>query len=66
MRRFVLGKGNADSYVGLRINFIPHHSPVLVLLDNGDDVEDIDLSPLDFKGLQDLMAKHGFRRKELL
>lgn len=67
MRRFVLGSGNADSYVGLRINFIPHHSPVLVLLDdNGGDKEEIDLSPLSFTGLQDLMREHGFRKKELL
>jgi len=63
----VLGKGNADAYVGLRINFIPHHSPVLILFDEkGDEKEELDLSPLDFQQLQETMAKHGFLRKELL
>jgi len=67
VRRFVLAKGNADAYVGLRINFIPHHSPVLVLFDEkGNDKEEIDMSPLNFQELQDLMASHGFMRKELL
>lgn len=67
VRRFVLGKGNADSYVGLRINFIPHHSPVMILLDDqGGDAEEIDLSVYSFSELQGLMQKHGFKRKELL
>eukprot|EP00435_Cladocopium_sp_Y103_P034977 s2225_g9.t1 len=40
VRRFVLGEGNADSYVGLRLNFVPHHPPVFYLLDeNGKDTE---------------------------
>lgn len=65
----MLGKGNADAYVGLRINFIPHHSPVLVLFDeNGSEKEEeeIDLAPFTFEELQDVMRKHGFLRKELL
>jgi len=67
VRRFVLGKGNADAYVGLRINFIPHHPPVLVLLDEqSNEKETIDMAPLSFDGLQDLMSQHGFLRKELL
>jgi len=63
----VLGKGNADSYIGLRINFIPHHSPILVNFDEkGGDQEEIDLSPLNFQELEDLMVQHGFQKKELL
>lgn len=63
----MLGKGNADAYIGLRINFIPHHSPVLVLFDDkGADQEEIDMSPHSFDELQELMRKNGFRRKELL
>lgn len=63
----MLGKGNADAYVGLRINFIPHHSPVLVLFnDKGEDASEVDLAPLNFHQLQDLLSEHGFKRKELL
>lgn len=67
MRRFVLGEGNADSYVGLRLNFVPHHPPVFYMLDeNGKETETIDMSGYSFVGLQELMAKKGFRKKELL
>lgn len=64
----MLGKGNADSYVGLRINFIPHHSPVFIPFgDDGSEREQIDLAPLNFQELRNLMEEsHGFRRKELL
>lgn len=63
----MLGKGNADSYVALRINFIPHHSPVLVLFDDaGGERESLDISGYSFQGLLELMESHGFRKKELL
>jgi len=63
----VLGKGNADAYVGLKINFIPHHNPVFVLFDHkGSEKDEIDLSELNFNQLSDLMRQHGFHRKELL
>lgn len=67
VRRFILGVGNADSYIGLGINFIPHHSPVLVLFDDsGAEKETVDIADYDFNGLLDLMEGHGFRKKELL
>lgn len=67
MRKFVLGKGNADSYMGLRINFIPHHSPMMYLFDeNGDTRQEIDISPMSFGELTELMETEGFKRKELL
>lgn len=67
LRKFVLGRGNADSYVGLRLNFIPHHPPVLVLLDeNGQETEQVDLSGYDFDAVQELMTEKGFKKKKLL
>lgn len=66
VRKFVLGKGNADAYVGLKLNFIPHHSPVLVFYDEkGEDAESHDISDYTFDGLHELMASKGFRQKEL-
>lgn len=66
-RRWVLGRGNADSYVGLRINFVPHHSPILALFDkDGGEREQIDLAPLSFEELTELMESNGFSRKRLL
>lgn len=67
VRKFVLGAGNADSYIGLKINFIPHHSPVLVILGgSGNSEEEIDIAPYSFDGLHSLLKEHGFQRKELL
>jgi len=67
VRRFVLHPGNADSYIGMRINFIPHHSPVLILLnEDGGEKEEIDIADFSYDGLHELFQKHGFRRKELL
>jgi len=67
VRRFVLGAGNADSYIGLRINFIPHRSPVLVLLsEDGGEKDEIDIADYTFDGLHELLQKHGFTQKELL
>lgn len=69
-RRFVLGRGNADSYVGLRINFVPHHHPYLIMFDEkGDEAPEtewIDLSKYDFEALTKMFEDYGFRRKELL
>jgi len=67
VRRFVLGRGNADSYVGLRINFVPHHSPVLIMFDEqGDEQRTIDIAEYSFDGLKELCSSLGFKRKELL
>jgi len=67
VKEFILGKGNADSYVALKLNFIPHHSPELVIYDeDGGDGEVIDMSVYGFKGLKELMEKKGFTKKELI
>lgn len=62
-----MGKGNADSYVGLKLNFIPHHSPVLVFYDDkGEDAETVDIADLTFDKLHELLTSKGFRKKELM
>lgn len=67
VRKFVLGHGNADSYVGLRLNFVPHHPPVFYTFDeNGNEKESIDMSDYSLVELQELMAEKGFIKKELL
>lgn len=67
LRKFVLGRGNADSYVGLRLNFVPHHPPVFYVFDeNGQEAEQIDLSNYNLESVQKLMAEKGFKKKALL
>lgn len=70
VRRFVLGRGNADANVGLRINFVPHHHPYLIMLnDEGaepPESEWTDLQGYSFEGLTTLFQELGFTRKELL
>jgi hypothetical protein len=66
VRRFILETGNADSYVGVKINFIPHHSPELHVFSEGGEAEVIDMAPLSFDQLGQLLDKYGFNKKELL
>lgn len=55
-------------YIGIRINYIPHHHPYLIMLDEetSAELEWIDLAELDFKGLEELFASKGFHRKEIV
>jgi len=63
----VLDPGNADSYVGLKLNFIPHHHPEFVIFDDdGEEVEKFDMAEYGFDGLKELVQEKGFRQKELL
>lgn len=63
----MLGFGEADSYVGLKLNFIPHHNPVLILLDeSGGEKKNIDMSEYTYDQLINLMEEQGFKRKEVL
>lgn len=53
--------------MGIRINYVPHHHPYLILVDeNGKEGEWIDLTTFSFEGLQELFEKHDFKKKELL
>jgi hypothetical protein len=70
VRRFVLGRGNADGYVGIRINFVPHHHPYLIMYksDGSEPPESewTDLSTYSYDGLTSLFKDLGFIRKEIL
>lgn len=67
VRRFVLGRGNADGYVGIRINFVPHHHPYLIMFnEDGSEGEWTDLAPMSYQDLTNLFEKHGFKRKVIL
>jgi len=67
VRRFILEFGNADSYVGLKINFIPHHNPVLILFDEqGQEKEQLDLSEYTYERLKTFVDEQGFKRKEVM
>lgn len=67
MRRFILGKGNADSYAGLRLNFVPHHSPVLIMYDEqGEEGEHVDIAGYSFTELHEKLEGLGLVRKEML
>jgi predicted ATPase len=67
VRKFVLESGNADIYIGLHINFIPHKSPVFVMFGDDDTViEEIDMAPLSFNDLVEMVESRGFKKKEML
>jgi len=67
VRKFILEFGNADSYVGLKINFIPHHNPVLILFDEkGSEKEQLDLSEFNYEQLKTFVEQQGFKRKEVM
>lgn len=70
VRKFVLGRGNADSFIGLKINFVPHHHPYLIVYDEAGneppEEEWKDLQNHKTEALYDLFLSLGFVRKELL
>lgn len=64
MRRFIKEPGHADTYAGLKVNFIPHHNPDLVFFDeHGKEVERLDLGPYSTQQIHDLMREKGFGKK---
>jgi hypothetical protein len=64
VRRFIKDPGHADTYRGLKVNFIPHHNPDLVFFDeHGKETERLDLGGFDCDGIHSLMQKKGFSRK---
>jgi hypothetical protein len=53
--------------VGLKINFIPHHNPVLILFDDeGNEKEELDLSEYTYERLKTFVDEQGFKRKEVM
>lgn len=63
-RKFIKDPGHADTYKGLKVNFIPHHNPDLVFFnEHGEEVERLDLGPYTCDGLHELMQSKGFEKK---
>lgn len=70
VRKFVHEKGNSDSYVGLILNFVPHHHPYLIFYDDKGNEQPkdqwTDLAPFTYQQILGLLAERGFKRKDLL
>jgi len=65
VRRFIKEPGHADTYRGLKVNFIPHHNPDLVFFNvHGEEVERLDLGRFNLDQIHALMQEKGFRRKQ--
>lgn len=64
VRRFIKEPGHADTYAGLKVNFIPHHNPDLVFFnEHGEEKERLDLGQYDTEQIHKLMEKKGFKKK---
>ncbi len=62
--RFVKEFGNADAYIGLKINYQPGHHPVMIFYDDdGNEEEQIDMQSYSAKQLHVLLQDRGFKRK---
>lgn len=66
VRRFIKTSGEADSYKGLKINYIPGHNPDLVFFDeNAKETQRVDLSPFTGEEIHNLLGEKGFQQKEV-
>jgi len=64
VRRFIKEPGHADTYFGLKVNFIPHHNPDLVFFnEHGEEKERLDLGRYNTEQIHKLMQDKGFQRK---
>lgn len=64
-RRFIKEPGHADTYAGLKVNFIPHHNPDLVFFnEHGEEKDRLDLGRYSLQQIHDLMVEKGFKRKK--
>lgn len=67
VRRFIKEPQNAQMYIGIRLNYVPHHHPYLIMLnERGEEGEWIDLTLYDFAGLVKLFQDKGFKKKDLV
>lgn len=65
VRKFIKEPGHADTYRGLKVNFIPHHNPDLVFFDeHGKEIERLDLGRYNCDQIHELMQEKGFSRKK--
>jgi len=56
--------GHADSYVGLKINYIPGHIPELVCFKGKTEIERVELVDQSVAKLHVMMEDRGLQRKE--
>lgn len=65
VRTFVKTPGHADTYAGLKLNFIPGHNPDLVFFnEHGEEIDRTDMSGYSTEQLHKLMQDKGFKRKK--
>lgn len=65
VRKFIKDPGHADTYRGLKVNFIPHHNPDLVFFnEHGKEIERLDLGPFTCDKIHDLMKEKGFEKRQ--
>lgn len=65
VKRFVKEPGHADTYAGLKLNFIPGHNPDLVFFnEHGEEKERLDLGRYSCDQIHELMVSKGFKRKQ--
>lgn len=65
VRRFIKEPGHADTYAGLKVNFIPHHNPDLVFFnEHGEERERLDLGRYSTVQIHKLMEDKGFKKKQ--
>ena len=60
---FVKEPGHADSYEGLKVNFIPGKPPELVCFKGDAEVERVDLSSFSTEKIHVMVQERGFRKK---
>jgi len=64
LKKFIKSKGHADSYEGLKINFIPGASPVLICFNDETEIERVDLTKAQVtEQLHKLVQQRGFKKK---
>jgi len=64
VRTFVKTPGHADTYKGLKLNFIPGHNPDLVFFnEHGQEIERLDLGGYTTDQIHELMVSKKFARK---
>jgi len=64
VRKFVKEPGHADSYVGLKINYIPGATPELVCFEGAKEVERVELDKQSLAKMHVMMEDRGLERKE--
>lgn len=65
VRKFVKEPGHADSYIGLKVNYIPGHPPELVCFEGEKEIERINLEDKSLAKLHVMMEDRNLKRKDV-